>query len=285
MMTTLHSMYHFTTRDIALLSQLIRQRTGLHFPPEKHDLLVEKLAPLLVANGMDSFLDYYYYLKYDPGGEAEWPQVEHALTVNETYFWREFGALRVVADELVPALQRSRPGEAVRIWHAACASGEEAYSMAMALTERARFLYGEIDILGTDIDRQALAQAEAGVYTGRSFRSIPPQMLERYFEPLEGGSYRLLSAIMRRVRFAYCNLVETGAVQALGLFDIVFCRNVWIYFDDTIVKHVAQNLYYALRPGGYLALGAAESLLRYPQWFQPCDVDGVFLYRRVPVEE
>ncbi|RMF47736.1 MAG: protein-glutamate O-methyltransferase CheR [Anaerolineae bacterium] len=280
-MMTLRSMYQFTARDLALLSQLVRQRIGLHFAPEKYDLLAEKLAPLLSERGMDSFLDYYYYLKYDPQGEAEWEQIEQALTVNETYFWREFGALRVAAEKLVPDLQRDRPDTPVRIWHAACASGEEPYSMAIALTEKARFLYGEVDILGTDINRHALRQAEAGVYARRSFRSIPPDILEKYFEPLGSGSFRLLSSIMRRVRFAYCNLVDARAVQAQGVFDIIFCRNVWIYFDEETVTRVARNLYHALHPGGYVAVGAAESLLRYPQWFQPCEIDDVFLYRRV----
>ncbi len=281
MMTVLRSLYHFSARDLTLLSGLIRQRIGLTFNEDKFDLMAEKLAPLLAEHGMDSFLDYYYYLKYDPQGETEWAQVEQALTVNETYFWREFGAIRVAAERIVPQLQRARPQETVRIWHAACASGEEPYSMVIALLEGARFLYGEIEVLGTDIDRQALAQAQSGVYGLRSFRSIPPEIQARYFQPADGSSFRLAPAVMRRARFAYCNLVDADAVAALGRFDIIFCRNVWIYFGEEVVAQVAENLYRALRPGGYVALGAAESLLRYPQWFQPCEMDDVFLYRRV----
>ncbi len=281
MMTVLRSLYHFSPRDLTLLSVLIRQRIGLTFNEDKFDLMAEKLAPLLAEHGMDSFLDYYYFLKYDPQGETEWAQVEQALTVNETYFWREFGAIRVAAERIVPHLQRTRPEETVRIWHAACASGEEPYSMVMALLEGARFLYGEIDVLGTDIDRQALAQAQSGVYGLRSFRSIPPEIQARYFQQVDDASFRLTPTVMRRARFAYCNLVDSEAVAALGRFDIIFCRNVWIYFGEDVVAQVAENLYRALRPGGYVALGAAESLLRYPQWFQPCEMDDVFLYRRV----
>jgi len=281
MMTVLRSLYHFSSRDLTLLSALIRQRIGLTFNEDKFDLMAEKLAPLLAEHGMDSFLDYYYFLKYDPHSESEWAQVEQALTVNETYFWREFGAIRVAAERIVPHLQRTRPEKPVRIWHAACASGEEPYSMVMALLEGARFLYGTIDVLGTDIDRQALAQAQSGVYGLRSFRSIPPEIQARYFQRVDDASFRLTPTVMRRARFAYCNLVDTAAVAALGQFDVVFCRNVWIYFGEEVVARVAENIYRVLRPGGYVALGAAESLLRYPQWFQPCEMDGVFLYRRV----
>ncbi len=278
------SLYQYSRQDVDLLSALVRQRIGLHYPDEKEDLLLERVFPLMAEHGLDALRDYYYFLKYDPQSEEEWERLAHVLTVNETYFWREFRQIRAVAAEIVPQFQRAAPGKQVRIWHAACASGEEAYTMAIALLERARFLYGEIDILGTDIDRQALAQAEAGVYGERSFRSIPTEILERYFISENGlrQTYRITDVVRRRVRFRRHNLLDDEQIRTLGLFDVIFCRNVWIYFSEDVARKVAESLYGALRPGGYLCVGASESLLRYPQWFEPVEQSGAFMYRKIP---
>ncbi|GAB4520511.1 MAG: protein-glutamate O-methyltransferase CheR [Anaerolineales bacterium] len=279
---TWQALYQYSQQDVDLLAALIQQRLGLSFNAARYDWMLERVLPLLSERGLDSLRDYYYLLKYDPAGETEWEQLAHVLTTNETYFWREFERIRIVAENIVPDLQRRYPNQAVRIWHAACSSGEEPYSMAIALLERARFLYGAIDILGTDIDKPVLAQAQAGVYGERSFRGIPPEIQQRYFQASDDGrTLRISAAVQRRVRLEVCNLVDARQVAALGRFNIIFCRNVWIYFSEQVSRQVAENLYNALLPEGIVCLGAAESLLRYPQWFTLLEIEGALLYRRV----
>lgn len=264
-----------------LLQQLIRQTCGISFTEEQRELLALKLLPRLQALGLSSYLEYYYLLKYTPQGAEEWARLLPLLAVNETYFWREFEQIEAVARVLVPQWQRQATGRHIRIWHAGCASGEEPYTMAIALNETQAFQHGPIEILGTDLNPQALEQAFRGIYRARSLRAIPAEIQRKYFTPLEDGRWQLKAKIRRRVRFFPLNLVDEEAMQAMRDFDVIFCRNVFIYFAPETIRKVSERFFHSLRDEGVLFLGAAESLLHLSPRFALTDIGGALGYRKI----
>src|SRR5688572_237466 len=164
-----------------LLRDLIHERTGLFFESEHFDTLLEKLQPRVLAHGCRSYLDYYYILKYDEKGADEWRRVMDAFSVQETYFWREVDQVRALVDVVVPQWF-TRHATPLRIWSAACATGEEPYTIAIALAE-AGWSDRPIEILASDASEAALEKARAGFYRERSFRALPPGLREKYFTP------------------------------------------------------------------------------------------------------
>lgn len=261
-----------------LLRDLIQERLGLYYGPEKREILQDRLAPLVTEQNLGSFLDYYFLLKYQEDRQNEWYRVQTALAVRETFFWREVDQVTLAARELVPALRRRFPLRPVRIWHAACATGEEPYSMAMALHESGGFLGGPVEIVASDFDQEALRMAREGLYRERSFRALPPGLRLKYFFSHFNGLSRLDDLIRSRVQFNYLNLVDQAGIAAMKNFDMIFCRNVFIYFNDSTIQQVANQFYQALRSPGYLFLGAAESLLRVRTRFHLVEIAGCFVY-------
>ena len=275
-----------TDNVLTMLAGLIHDQTGLWFEPTRYDFLVDKVSPLAAERNCPTLLDYYYILKYDEHAEEEWLRLQTALAVNETYFWREFDQIRSVVDVIVPKLQKDRPEMPVRIWHAACATGEEPYTMAIALQEAGRYLQGKIQIVATDFNQTALAQAREGVYRQRSFRSIPPEVKERYFIPVQshpGDRYRLIDSIRERVDFAYLNLFDENSMAGVSGYDIIMCRNAFIYFSDSAVRRVVDHFYQAINDAGYLFVASAESLLRVTNRFALMEIGGAFGYLKLPL--
>jgi chemotaxis protein methyltransferase CheR len=264
-----------------VIHDLVHQRTGHYWDVDKRDRLLEKLTPLVVAHGFDSLLDYYYLLKYGQDNEEEWRRVEAALAVNETYFWREVDQIRAAAEILVPELQAAAPGKPVRIWHAACATGEEPYSMAIALEEAGCFAQGPVEIIATDFNENALKTARLGKYRERSFRALPVELRRRYFiEHPETGYSELAEHVRSRVLFTYLNLVDEAAIQRMSGFQIIFCRNAFIYFSLASTLRVVENFHQVLTSPGYLCVAAAESLLKITALFDLVEIGGAFMYRK-----
>jgi chemotaxis protein methyltransferase CheR len=259
----------------SILRALIEERTGIHYGLEDRALLAEKLAPRVAERGFESLLDYYYFLRYDPGAEAELAQLVETLVVNETYFFREAAALEITVSTLVPELLRQ--GARPRIWCAACATGEEPLTLAMLL--EAAGLLDEVTLIASDISRRALAHAREGVFFRRSLRALPAHAAGRWLLPIENGM-RIEKRIADAVDWRRINLVDTAQVGALGDFDIVLCRNVLIYFSDETVEKVIGTLARALRPNGRLIVGASESLLRFESVFVCEERAGAFFYRK-----
>lgn len=262
-----------------MLAALIHERTGLFYAENRLDLLADKIRPLL-GGSFGSFIDYYYYLKYDPNGDREWQRLQSALAVNESYFWREVDQIQSTAQVIVPRLQQERPGRPVRIWHAACATGEEPYTMAIALTEAGRFLHGPIEILASDFNNEALSAARKGIYRQRSFRGLPPEILDRYFTPTPDGRTQVDPAIRARVDFRYANLLDPSGVLSTPPFDVIFCRNAFIYFSETAIRQVIGQFHKMLAPSGFLFVAAAESLLRITNAFHLVEVGSAFGYQK-----
>lgn len=259
----------------AILSALIEERTGIHYGPGDSQLVADKLAPRVLERGLDSLLDYYYFLRYDPRAEAELAQLVEALVVRETYFFRELPALEVLTRTIVPELLAQ--GRKPRIWCAAGSTGEEPLTLAMLLDERG--LLDDTTIVASDISARALAHAKEGRYFRRSLRSLTPEAEHRWFVPCEGG-VRVLPRIQNAVEWHTVNLISPGDVARLGPFDVILCRNVLIYFSDATVGTVISLLAGALHPEGLLMVGASESLLRFDVGFACEEREGSFFYRK-----
>ena len=261
----------------ALIRHLINERTGMFFDNGKSDLLMDKLSPLVIERGFGSYLDYYYLLKYDPSAYAEWQNVMNALSVQETYLWREFDQIRALVQTLVPQWQARNDNSTLRIWSAACATGEEPLTIAIALNEAGWFERASIEIVATDASSKAIDRAVKGVYRERAFRNLPAQLRDRYFER-DGSDWRVRSDIHSRIKWGMANLMEENQISQFASADFIFCRNVFIYFSESAISRVVRSFSRFIRSPGYLFVGAAESLLRLTTDFTLTEIGDAFVY-------
>jgi len=263
---------------VPLLRDLVREKTGLLFEDARLDLLAERLAPLVVDRGFESFLDYFYLLKYDEAAAVEWARVMDALSVPETYFWREIDQVRAVVDHIVPELARRLRGAPLRIWSVPCASGEEPLTLAMVLDQAGWFDRAPIEIHASDASPAQLERARAGRYRERSFRSLPPELRDRYFSRA-GEVWTPSPALSARVTsWSVVNLLAPADVEPLASCPIVFCRNVFIYFAPAAVAAVVERLADAMPTPAYLCVAASESLLRLTTRFELEEIGRAFVY-------
>jgi chemotaxis protein methyltransferase CheR len=260
----------------AIFRDLIHERLGLSYEPEAFDQVADRLAPLVVARGFGSFMDYYYLLKYENDAE-EWLRVMDALSVRETYFWREIDQLRAMVHAVVPTLVAAAPHEPVRIWSVPCASGEEPLTIAMLLDEAGWFERVAIQIAASDASPAAIAKARAGRYSGRSFRNLSPELRERYFTQ-DGEAWVVAPRLHDRVRYDVVNLMDQEAVAAHARVPVIVCRNVFIYFSERTIRRAVEAFAQAMRRPAYLCLGTSESLLRLHTPFELREIDGAFMY-------
>jgi chemotaxis protein methyltransferase CheR len=267
----------------SILSSLIEARAGLHYAPTDQGLLAEKVSERALEAGFDSLLDYYYFLRYDPAGPAALDALIEALTVHETYFFREHEQLRALVDGVLAP--RLRAGQRVRVWSAACSTGEEPLTIAMMLAERGLWPdkpgVGSVELVASDISQRVLERAQRGEFTRRSLRALPPGVDGRFLDVSPDGERATVRPELREaVRWQRVNLVEAAQVEALGTFDVILCRNVMIYFSDETARRVVETLTRALRPGGHLLVGTSESLLRFGTQLTCEEKGGAFFYTK-----
>ncbi len=260
----------------SILSALVAERAGLHFDATHAAIFGDKVAARALEVGFDSLLEYYYFLRYDAAGQTELDLLIEQLVVGETYLFRELAPLEVAITRFVlPAIDQ---GRRARIWCAACATGEEPHTVAMILA--ARGLLNEVDLVASDISNAALRRARAGRFGRRALRGEVPAFAARWVraDP-EGVSVegRLTDAI----QWQRINLIDGASWPEMGLFDVILCRNVLIYFADDTARRVAANLARRLRTGGALLVGISESLLRFGTELRCEERDGVFLYEKL----
>ena len=256
--------------EFLLVRNLIYNFCGLFFAEESKFLLERRLSPRLAHHQLATFHDYYYYLRYDLNREQELSDIMDLLTTNETYFFRESFQLKAFTEEIVPeisALKSARGEKTLRIWSAGCSTGEEPYTIAMLLLEKPELAGWKIEIIGTDISQRVLHQARKGVYGNSSFRVTEPVYKNRYFHEQDGG-HRVVDRIRELVTFSRLNLYDQSRFLFLGKIDIIFCRNVIIYFDQPAKKKVIEHFYSTLNPGGFLLLGHSESLMNITTAFK-----------------
>jgi chemotaxis protein methyltransferase CheR len=249
----------------------------MFFDNGKSDLLIDKLSPLVIDRGFGSYLDYYYLLKYDASALVEWQNVVNALSVQETYFWREMDQVRVLVDKLVPQWFAKNAGSTLRIWSAACATGEEPLTIAIALNEAGWFQRAQIEILASDASTKAIDRAGQGFYKERAFRNFPPHLRDRYFRQ-EGAGWRVRSDIHSRIKWRLANLIDESQIAPMASSDFIFCRNVFIYFSENTITRAVRSFAKFIRRPGYLFVGAAESLIRLTTDFTLTEIADAFVY-------
>lgn len=260
-----------------ILRELIHEQTGLYFGDDKRETLAERLARRVADPQFGSYLDYYYHLKYDAEAAREWRHVCDALAVPETYFWREIDQIRALVDHIVPeyfAMDRPAP---LRIWSAACSTGEEPLSIAMALAEAGWSDPKLVEIWASDASSAALSAARRGLYRERSFRSLPPELRRRYFRETPAGS-QISSDIHQRVQWTESNLVDPAQVRILAAAPVIFCRNAFIYFSTEAIQKTVRLFWDAMPRPAYLFVGVSESLLNLDVEFELREVDQAFAY-------
>ncbi|HEX8185858.1 MAG TPA: protein-glutamate O-methyltransferase CheR, partial [Blastocatellia bacterium] len=223
-------------------------------------LLERRLSPRLRVRGVTSFSDYETTLD-----EKELDTMLDVIAVHETYFFREKRQLKVFSDHIIPELSRlSRP---VKIWSAGCSTGEEAYTIAMLLAEQDFLGEGRAQVIASDLSMRVIKSGIQGIYGASSFRTTEPRFKEKYFTEAGRGLWRASDLLRSSVQFEQANLIGISsqmkecASPADGGLDVIFCRNVLMYFDEAAVKKTLTALHSLLREGGYLLLGHAESLL------------------------
>jgi len=265
---------------LPVLRELVHERTGNFYDAARTDVLAERLAPLVLRRGFRSYLDLYYLLKYDEtAARTAWAEVFDALSVPETYFWREIDQVKAIVCRAVPELVRRAPGDVVRIWSVPCASGEEPLTIAMALNEAGWFDRARFEIYASDASPAALDRARAGRYRARSMRALPPHLVEKYFTLEDGGAYVPDPALVARVTvWSAVNLLSAAEVAPFARSQVVFCRNAFIYFSPQAVRRVVDSFAAAMPAGGYLCVGASESLLSVTTAFMLEELDGAFVY-------
>lgn len=261
----------------SLLRDLIASRTGVLFDDSKADLLADKLSGLVAELGMTSLMDYYYLLRYDTEAERHWADLLDRLAVPETYFWRQPEHFDVLARVIVPRFFDAHPGRALRIWSAACCSGEEPISIAIALAEAGWLGTHPIEIRASDASQALIRRARRGLYGERSFRALPQQLRDRYFRSEEAG-WRARSCVHKVVEWTTANLMNAAEIAPLAQSDVVFCRNVFIYFSDDAIRQTTRIFSENMPRGGYLFLGASESLTRFGSDFNLVELGGAFVY-------
>lgn len=236
---------------------------GIYFQDNKKYLLESRLQKRIKHLKIDNFEDYLRFLKTNPRREEEKKQLFEAITINETYFFRNQPQLDALVANIVPELLKTKPGsfQKIRIWSAASSSGEEAYSIAMMLNEMIlpKFPHLKVEIVGTDINYAVVETAKKGIFKEYSIRNTPPIYLKKYFKKVD-NTYVIDPKIKKMVSFKILNLYDDSGMRMMGKSDVVYCANVLIYFDLQSKIKVVNNLYNNLNQNGYLFIGYSETL-------------------------
>ncbi|MHB9004117.1 MAG: CheR family methyltransferase [Coriobacteriia bacterium] len=272
-----------TPEEFARFRDYIHQHSGIYLEDQKLDSLRISLITRATRFSLPSLAEYHDLLAND---ENEFKELMNLVTINETSFFRfpqQFEAMRTT---VIPQILESKPSISrnFRVWSAGCSTGEEPYTIAMTLLDSGIEGLGyRMEVLGTDVSTNALNRAQEGVYPARALLSIPNSVSSRFFEPTARG-HRVVDQVRKLITFQYQNLIKEPYPAALmGNWDIIFCRNVTIYFKLESTRRVVDNFYRSINPGGYLFIGHSETLTSISDKFEPMEIGGVFLYRK-PVE-
>jgi len=265
--------------DLRRFCDFLYKRTGILYGESKRFYIERRLADRMQSIGTDTFSAYMAVVRV---GGPETEQLINSFTVNETYYYREDSQLRCLSRSLLPdVVSTRRPGDLVRIWSVPCSTGEEPYSIAIWLLENWELVdVYNIEIVGSDIDTRVLREATRGEYGDRALSRLPPDIVKRYFHDVRDGRWQIIDDLRESVKFTQANLVDPVTTAAQGRFDIIFCRNVLIYFDDASRLAASHNLFQALNPGAYICLGHSESMSRISDRFDVRRFEDAIVYQR-----
>lgn len=256
--------------EFRLLRDFIYQHCGLNFTEDSKYLLEKRLGKRLYLHKLKNFKDYYYFLRYNQNKDQELSEIIDQLTTNETYFFREDFQLRTFVEDILPEIRKSKEQQdkqTLRIWSAGCSSGEEPYTIAMLLLDQPWLRTWRVEVIGTDISQRVLHMAREGLYGDASFRCTDDLQKKRFFTA-QDGKYRINDDVRNLVSISHLNLFDNARIALLGKMDVIFCRNVIIYFDQVGKKKAIESFFQRLDPEGFLLLGHSESLVNLSTSFQ-----------------
>lgn len=262
------------------LQSFLVEEAGLYFAKDRSRLLEEKLSERIKACNRKNFEEYFHYIKFHPEGRLELKSLLDLITIGETYFFRNEAQFNVLKDYVLPELIKN--GKDINIWCAGCSTAEEPYSIAMILKEFLPcFEEYNISILATDINRQSLKKAKEGVYGERAVHATPLNYIEKYFHK-EGSKYFLNDEIKKMINFEYHNLArDPFTLRGMQEVDIIFCRNVVIYFDLETIKRIVSQFTECLKGGSFYFIGHAETLWGISDVFMPIEFPHTFIYQKL----
>jgi chemotaxis protein methyltransferase CheR len=257
------------------------RKTGIYFEENKRYFVDKRLIERIQATDNATFRSYFVMLRFETSGK-ELQQLVNIMTVNETYFFREeYQFTCLVNSVLADILPRKRRGEPIRIWSIPSSSGEEPYSLAIYLLEYwPQVDEYDIELVASDIDTEILNKARQGRYDQRSISHLPPPLLYKYFTAIPNGTYQISDDLRSSIDFTLVNITDLNQMRGYRDFDVVFCRNLLIYFDDTSRRIAAEALFNALRPGGFICLGHSESMSRITPLFKIRKFPEAIIYQK-----
>lgn len=257
------------------------RKTGILFEDNKRYFVDKRLTERIVATGSESFRDYFTMLRFQVSGE-ELQALINVMTVNETYFFREQYQFQCLVNSMLEEIvaQRRDRSAPIRIWSVPSSSGEEPYGIAIYLLEHwPRINDWDVEIISSDIDTEILARARQGRYSARAVQHLPAHLLRKYFHRI-GDRYQIDDSLREVVEFTRVNVTDAGDMRLHRHFDVIFCRNLLIYFDDLARKRTAESFYDALNPGGFICLGHSESMSRISALFRVRKLPETIVYQK-----
>jgi len=265
-----------------VIRDFIYRSTGLYFSDDKKGYIQKRLK---IAMDNLGIADFWEYLKRIERDKNAFNKLLELITTNETYFFRDLPQLDMFSKDVLPELLNRKADKGdfrLKIWSAGCSTGEEPYTIAIILKERLEYFDDwDIEILGTDISERVLKLAQEAVYMPRSLKDVPEYLKLKYFEYIPAEKmYKLKDEIKKLVTFRYLNLYDESKMRLMRNYDVIFCRNVLIYFDEESRKKVVEYFYDALNPGGYIFLGHSESILRITKAFEIVYFDNNIAFRK-----
>jgi chemotaxis protein methyltransferase CheR len=274
--------YLLSNENFLKMSEYIYRKSGIFLVQEKH---FEKLAKFIDARmstlKLDNFRKYFFKLRFEDKEGTEFQELMNAITVNETYFFREKDQFEVLVSSILPELHKSMPiSRPIRILSSPCSTGEEPYSIVIHILEEEKIVHQrDIEIVGIDIDSTVIKKAQSAKYSDRSIHAIPKNILAKWFKKNSLG-YELVEDLRGSVDFQIVNVFDKTQIRKLGKFDVIFSRNMLIYFDDASRKEVAMTFYDMLNPGGFVLLGHAEYMSRIVSVFKARKIDTTLIYQK-----
>ena len=273
-----------TEQEFKLFQNFILENSGIFLDRNREDSLRISLLFRISAKGFRNYYEYYSFLKCDALGEEEFKELLSLITINETYFFRGPGHFKFLKEYILSTsiAEKMVYGEGIKIWSAGCSTGEEPYTVAIAILEALGF-YNDwnIEILATDVSKKALSKAKKGIYSAYALKLVSEKIKNKYFIQIDKNKFQLKDKVKKMVKFEYFNLIkEPYPLAKMEGWDIIFCRNVTIYFKLESIVRVIHNFYRSLKNSGYFFIGYAETLQHISSEFVPFKWKDIFIYKK-----
>jgi chemotaxis protein methyltransferase CheR len=270
-----------TADDFQKFREFFYRKTGIQFEDSKRYFVDKRLIERIEATRSANFRSYFTMLRFQVS-EVEVQTLTNLMTINETYFFRESYQFDCLVNSILDDVISRKPrGSTIRIWSIPSSSGEEPYSIVLYLLERwAQLQNYEVEVLSSDIDTHILEAAKRGIYNTRAVHALPPAYLAKYFKKLGTSEWQISQDIRDSVDFSRVNLADPVSTKRFRNIDIVFCRNLLIYFDTVSRRDAAQTFFDAMNPGGFVCLGHSESMSRISNLFTVRRFSDAFVYQK-----